>query len=71
VPPTRKSGRSCATFDELGPSVRPSSAPRIGRPDYRLLISSGVLVRAIAVVGQLISGGSAELISITLDTRLD
>jgi hypothetical protein len=39
-----------------------------GRSDYRLLISSGVLVPAVAVIGQLVSDGTVELISIRLDT---
>jgi hypothetical protein len=51
-------------FDELPEIVR-------GRPDYRVLISTGLLVQAVAVVGQLTSDGSVELISIRLDTRVD
>ncbi|MGQ0826485.1 MAG: hypothetical protein ACT4OX_15890 [Actinomycetota bacterium] len=41
------------------------------RADYRVLISAGVLVRAVAVVGQLTPDGFVELLSITLDTSVD
>ncbi len=50
-------------FDELPEVVQ-------GRPDYRVLVSAGVLVRAVAVVGQLTTDGSVELITIKLDTEL-
>jgi hypothetical protein len=43
----------------------PEAVP--GRPDYRLLISAGVLVPAVAVVGQITADGSVELISIQFD----
>jgi hypothetical protein len=46
-------------FDELPEAVQ-------SRPDYRLLISAGVLVRGVAVVGQSISDGSIELLHIRL-----
>jgi hypothetical protein len=47
-------------FDQL-----PDAVP--GRPDYKLLISAGSLVRGVATVGQLTSDGSIELVQITLD----
>jgi hypothetical protein len=47
-------------FDELPEAVS-------GRPDYRLLISAGVLVRGVAVIGQRTSDGSIELLYIRLD----
>jgi hypothetical protein len=47
-------------FDELPEAVR-------GRPDYRLLISAGVLVRGVAVIGQITADGSIELLYIRLD----
>ena len=47
-------------FDEL-----PEAVP--GRPDYRLLIAAGVLVRGLAVIGQLTSDGSIELLHVRLD----
>jgi hypothetical protein len=51
----------CATgFDEL-PELIP------GRPDYRLLISAGMLVPRFAVVGQLAADGAVELVQLDLD----
>jgi hypothetical protein len=47
-------------FDELPEAVR-------GRPDYRLLISAGVPVRGVAVIGPITSDGSIELLHIRLD----
>ncbi len=38
-----------------------------GRDDYRILISTGVLVRAFTVVGQLSADGAIELISLDID----
>lgn len=38
-----------------------------GRPDYGVLISTGLLVRGFAVVGQLARDGSVELISLDID----
>ena len=38
-----------------------------GRSDYRLLISAGLLVRGVAVVGQRTADGSVELLQIHLD----
>ncbi|WP_420626793.1 hypothetical protein [Candidatus Poriferisodalis sp.] len=37
------------------------------REDYRVLITSGVLVRASSVVGQLAPDGAIELVSIDID----
>jgi hypothetical protein len=42
-----------------------------GRPDYRLLISTGQLVRAFSAVGQLASDGAVELITLNIDTGTD
>jgi hypothetical protein len=47
-------------FDEL-----PEAVP--GRPDYRLLIAAGVLIRRVAVIGQLTTDGTVELLHIRLD----
>lgn len=47
-------------FDDL-----PEAVP--GRPDYRLLIAAGVLVRGVSVIGQLASDESIELLHIRLD----
>jgi hypothetical protein len=43
----------------------------LGRHDYRVLISTGVLVRGFVVVGQLASDGAIELISLELDVGED
>ena len=51
-------------FDDLPEVV-------VGRPDYRLLITSGILVRSIAVIAQLTSDGSIEVLDITLDSDTD
>ena len=44
--------------------------PRLipGRDDYRVLISAGVLVRALSVEGQLARDGVIELVRLTIDT---
>lgn len=47
-------------FDDL-----PEAVP--GRPDFRILIAAGVLVRAVSVIGQLTSDESIELLHIKLD----
>lgn len=47
-------------FDDL-----PAAVP--GRTDYRLLITAGVLVRGVSVIGQLTSDDSIELLYIKLD----
>lgn len=51
-------------FDDL-PELIP------GRSDYRVLLSSGVLVRALNVVGQLAPDGAVELVAIDIDTAWD
>lgn len=51
-------------FDDL-PALIP------GRSDYRLLISTGIVVRAYTVIGQESEDGSVELISLDLDTTQD
>ncbi len=47
-------------FDEL-----PEHIP--GRPDYRVLISAGLLARAVAVVGQLNPDDTNELVIIRIE----
>lgn len=47
-------------FDDLPQLVE-------GRSDYRILIATGTLVRAIAVVGQRSNDGSVEIVSIEVD----
>ena len=47
-------------FDDLSEAVP-------GRPDYRLLITAGALVRGVSVIGQLTSDDSIELVYIKLD----
>lgn len=42
--------------------------PVPGRTDYRILITAGVLVSAITVVGQLAADGAVELVGLTVDT---
>lgn len=44
--------------------------PRLipGRDDYRVLISAGVLVRVLAVEGQLAPDGAVELVRLSIDT---
>lgn len=54
--------RFATGFDELPPLIS-------GRRDYRVLISTGVLVHAYSVVGQLRPDGAVELISLDLDLR--
>jgi hypothetical protein len=47
-------------FEELPEAVA-------GREDYRLLISAGLLVRGVSVIGQRVADGSVELLQIHLD----
>lgn len=42
-----------------------------GRDDYRVLIKSGVLVRAVKVVGVLSTDGAVELVGLDLDVSWD
>jgi len=49
-------------FDDL-PTLIP------GRDDYRILITTGILVSRLAVVGQLVSDNAIELIELDLDTE--
>ena len=51
-------------FEDLPALIR-------GRDDYRILISTGVVVRAYSVVGQASPDGSVELISLDIDTDID
>jgi len=41
-----------------------------GRNDYRLLIKTGMLLAGMSVVGQLMSDGVVELLSIDLDLNM-
>jgi hypothetical protein len=56
--------RFATGFDNL-PELIP------GRRDYRILISTGVLVRAYSVVGQLGLDGAVELVSLEIDVGHD
>jgi hypothetical protein len=56
--------RFATGFDDL-PELIP------GRPDYRLLISTGMLVPRFAVVGQLAADGAVELVQLDLDLADD
>ena len=47
-------------FEELGEVIP-------GRPDYRQIITTGRLVPAIAIVGQLTADGSVLLLGVELD----
>jgi hypothetical protein len=47
-------------FDDLASLIE-------GRSDYRVLIVTGTLVHAIAVVGQLGADGAVEIVSIDVD----
>jgi hypothetical protein len=42
-----------------------------GRPDYRILISTGMLVATFAVVGQLAPDGAVELIQLDIDLEAE
>jgi hypothetical protein len=56
--------RFAEQFDDL-PELIP------GRGDYRVLLTSGVLVRSLNVVGQLAPDGAVELVSIDIDLDWD
>ncbi|MEO8698109.1 MAG: hypothetical protein ABI658_31720 [Acidimicrobiales bacterium] len=56
--------RFAEQFDDL-----PEFIP--GRHDYRVLLTTGVLVRALNVVGQLAPDGAIELVSIDIDLAWD
>jgi hypothetical protein len=47
-------------FDDL-----PEAVP--GRPDYRLLVGAGTVVRGYAVIGQLRPDGSMDLLDLEID----
>jgi len=49
-----------AGFDDVSPLIR-------GRRDYRLLIKTGVLFKAISVTAQLVPNGSVELLRLSID----
>jgi hypothetical protein len=42
-----------------------------GRPDYRILVTAGLLVSRFAVIGQLASDGAVELVRLRLDLEAD
>lgn len=42
-----------------------------GRPEYRVLMGTGRIVRGYVVVGQLAADGAVELISLEIDTSWD
>ena len=56
--------RFATGFDDLAELIP-------GRRDYRVLISTGVLVRAYSVVGQLGRDGAVELVSLQIDVGHD
>lgn len=56
--------RFAEQFDDL-PELIP------GRSDYRALLTRGVLVRSLNVVGQLARDGAIELVSIDIDLNWD
>lgn len=43
----------------------------VGRSDYRILMSTGILVRAYTVIGQRAADGAIELTSLELDLGRD
>lgn len=45
--------------------------PIVGRRDYRVLMSTGILVRAYTVIGQRAADGAIELTSLELDLGQD
>ena len=47
-------------FDELPELIA-------GRPEYRVLITAGLLVSRLSVVGQLAADGAVELIELDID----
>jgi hypothetical protein len=52
--------RFASGFDDLPELIS-------GRSDYRLLVSTGILIRGYSVVGQLASDGAVELVALELD----
>lgn len=56
--------RFASGFDDLPELIH-------GRRDYRVLVSTGVLVRAYSVVGQLVRDGAVELVSLEIDVGND
>ena len=52
--------RFATAFDDL-PAVFSD------HPDYRVLVAAGTLVRAYSAIGQLVSDGAIELLSLELD----
>lgn len=56
--------RFATGFDDLPTLIE-------GRPDYRVLMSTGPLVRIYSVIGQLRSDGAIELLALDLDLGSD
>lgn len=56
--------RFATGFDDLPPLIP-------GRDDYRILVSTGPLVRIYSVIGQLRPDGAVELIALDLDLGTD
>ena len=54
--------RFATGFDDL-PELIP------GRTDYRILITTGTLVAALSVIGQLAQDGAIELVQLDIDTQ--
>ena len=42
----------------------------VGRPDYRVLVTTGYVIAGYAVVAQLAGDGAVELVQLDLDSRL-
>ena len=56
--------RFATKFDELPPAFE-------GRDDYRVLVKSGSLVRAVKVVGVQARDGAVDLLALDLDLSMD
>jgi hypothetical protein len=56
--------RFATGFDELPPLIE-------GRTDYRVLMSTGPLVRIYSVIGQLRPDGAVELLALDVDLGTD
>jgi len=56
--------RFATGFEQLG-------LPIPGRPDYRILLKGGLLVRGIQVIGQLMPDGEVELLKLDLDLSMN
>ena len=56
--------RFATGFDQLPELI-------VGRPEYRILITTGVLVPRLSVVGQLAADGGVELVQLDIDLDVD